>query len=87
MMPVDPGRFNIVRNYQLAAGQPVRLDDLYDECILLLEGAVIGETQTAVAALIAAGASVSLIQLGPLRRLVGVWAGSAAGGLVTVIGI
>jgi hypothetical protein len=86
MSRVDPGRFTIVRNYQLAAGQPVRLDDLYDECFLLLENAVIGETQDQVAASVAAGLNISLIQLGPLTRLVGVWAGSGAGGLVTVIG-
>jgi len=83
-MAVNPGKPTIVRNYVLAAGQPVRLDDLFAECYVLLENAVMGSTEQEVSAALATGSSF-MAQVGPLRQLVGVWVGAAGATLVTVV--
>jgi len=83
-MAVNPGKPSVVRNYVVGAGQALQLDDLYAECYLVIEGAVLGQTEQAAKSALSSGVTLMEV-IGPLRQLVGVWVAAPAQTLVTVI--
>jgi hypothetical protein len=73
----------LIKNYKLAGGAVVRLDDFYAPCLLTGVSSptkfVLANSQQEAASLTAVSTSSGIVFPLRLRRLVGVWAGCLVG--------